>query len=617
MTHDQTPIEPNGFWRRAIESPDRPAIVDADERTISYGELFARVNRFSHLLRAAGLRAGDHATFVLGRRAEVFEVVLACAQLGIWYTPASSQLAPDELAHILVDSGARVVIGDESAIRQATLAADAAAIPPSHRLRFGTGDGWVDVRRSAAVHPPSLPENRQPGLPLWYTSGTTGRPKGVMQRQPSAAMVELTQSAVDHAAAYEWSERDVALVQGPLYHAGPLVSAVTMLHQGGLVVIMDKWSPLRCLELIERYGVTASMMVPTMLHRLLLLADDTRRQFHLGSLRPNGIMVGGARCPAHIKTAMIEWWGPVFVESYGGSEATFSRITSTEALAHPGSVGRGRPGVMLRIIDDDGNDCPPGAVGTIYARFDDATAHRPAYLNAPDKTADSYVGEYFTLGDMGYVDQDGWLFLVDRRSDLIVSGGANVYPAEVERVLGAHDAVDDVVVIGVPDDEWGPRRPCRRRRREPVRRGGPRTAGALSETARAVQVPEGDHVRARDRPQRDGQGLTAQVARAIPRHGSRRIGGSRDDSCTSVTVSTKPKCGRPHGRGWRRTPRRRRAQVCRSTSASRLRVAGSGCCTTTNGPVSRGRANSAAEAGRRSKPRSSSKRKRKFSIGGR
>jgi long-chain acyl-CoA synthetase len=218
---------------------------------------------------------------------------------------------------------------------------------------------------------------------------------------------------------------------------------------------MEKWAPERCLELIDRYGVTASMMVPTMLHRLLLLPDETRAQFHLRSLRPNGIMVGGARCPAHTKSAMIEWWGPVFVESYGGSEAAFSRITSPEALAHPGSVGRGRPGVTLRVIDDAGNPCPPGVVGTIYARFDDATAHRPAYLNAPDKTAGSYVGEFFTLGDMGYIDEEGWLYLVDRRSDLIVSGGANIYPAEVERVLGAHDAVDDVVVIGVPDDEWG------------------------------------------------------------------------------------------------------------------------------------------------------------------
>jgi acyl-CoA synthetase (AMP-forming)/AMP-acid ligase II len=365
MMYDHTQTEQNGFWRRSIETPQRAAIVDGDERVISYGELFDRVNRLSHLLRTLDLRVGDHATFVLGRRAEVFEVVLACAQTGIWYTPASAQLAPDELAHILRDSGAGVVIADETSIAQATLAADAAGIPRSHRLLFGDHDEWVDLRSAAAAHPPSLPDDRRPGLPLWYTSGTTGRPKGVMQRQPAAAMAELTQSAVDHAAAYEWSERDVALVQGPLYHAGPLVSAVTILHQGGLVVVMDKWAPERCLVLIDRYGVTASMMVPTMLHRLLLLPDETRGQFHLRSLRPNGIMVGGARCPAHTKSAMIEWWGPVFVESYGGSEAAFSRITSPEALAHPGSVGRGRPGVTLRVIDDAGNPCPPGVVGTI------------------------------------------------------------------------------------------------------------------------------------------------------------------------------------------------------------------------------------------------------------
>ena len=455
MTDTHTDLEPNGFWRRAIASPGRTAIVDADEHTISYGELFGRVNRLSHCLCALGLRAGDHATFVLGRRAEVFEVVLACAQSGIWYTPASSQLAPDELAHILCDSDAGVIVADESSIAQSSRAADVAGIPQTHRLLFGDAAGWTDLRRSRAAQSAALPDERQPGLPLWYTSGTTGRPKGVMQRQPATVMAELTQSAADHAAAYDWSERDVALVQGPLYHAGPLVSAVTMLHQGALVVIMDKWSPQRCLELIDRYQVTASMMVPTMMHRLLQLPREVRRRFDLRSLRPNGIMVGGARCPAQTKTAMIEWWGPVFVESYGGSEATFSRITSSEALEHPGSVGRGRPGVTLRIVDDEGVDCSPGSIGTIYTRFDDATTHRPAYLNDPDKTAASYLGEFFTLGDMGYLDEEGWLYLVDRRSDLILSGGANVYPAEVERVLNAHERVDDVVVIGVPDDEWG------------------------------------------------------------------------------------------------------------------------------------------------------------------
>jgi long-chain acyl-CoA synthetase len=232
------------------------------------------------------------------------------------------------------------------------------------------------------------------------------------------------------------------------------VSAVTILHQGGLVVIMDRWTPIRCLELIERHRVTASMMVPTMLHRLVSLPVEERERYDLASLRPNGIMIGGARCPADTKAAMIDWWGPVFVESYGGSETTFSRISSEESRAHPGSVGRGRPGAVLRVLDDDGNDCPPGVVGTVFAHITDR-ALRPSYRNAPDKTAASYVGDAFTLGDMGYLDDAGWLYLVDRRSDLIVSGGANVYPAEVERVLAEHPRVDDVAVIGVPHDDWG------------------------------------------------------------------------------------------------------------------------------------------------------------------
>lgn len=448
-------IEPCGFWRRAIESPQRPALIGPGGETITYGTLYARVNRTTRLLASLGLVEGDHLTFALGQRPEIFEIVLACSQLGVWYTPASARLSTDELTYLLVDSSAKALVVDSTSAVAAAPAATAASLSPDCRLAFDHCDGWVDLRRSASEFAPSLPPDRRPGLALWYTSGTTGRPKGVMQRRPPIAMAELTQSAADHAAAYEWDANDVSLVQGPLYHAGPFVSALTMLHQGGLVVIMDKWTPISCLEHIDRYRVTASMMVPTMLHRLASLPSDTREQFDLSSLRRNGVMLGGSICPPETKRAMIDWWGPVIMESYGGSEGTFSRITSEDAIAHPGSVGRGWRGVTLQVLDDDGNACGPNEIGTVYARLASDAAHRPAYLNSPDKTDGSYVGEFFTLGDVGYLDAQGWLFLLDRRADLIVSGGANVYPAEVERVLLQHGAVDDVAVIGIPNDEWG------------------------------------------------------------------------------------------------------------------------------------------------------------------
>jgi long-chain acyl-CoA synthetase len=252
-----------------------------------------------------------------------------------------------------------------------------------------------------------------------------------------------------------WTSETVYLAQGPLYHIGPLSNATTVLHLGGTVVHMDKWDAETCLALIERHRVTASNMVPTMFHRLLALPDDTRMRYDLSSLAPDQVVHGAAMCPVHVKQAMIEWWGEVFWETYGSTEAAYTNVTSADWLSRPGTVGRPIRGVELAILDESGQPCPPGVIGTIHAHDTSGRHFGIEYFNAPDKTAASRKGVYFTVGDMGYLDDEGWLFLSDRRVDLIISGGVNIYPAAVEAALLEHPALIDAVVFGVPSEEWG------------------------------------------------------------------------------------------------------------------------------------------------------------------
>jgi long-chain acyl-CoA synthetase len=225
---------------------------------------------------------------------------------------------------------------------------------------------------------------------------------------------------------------------------------MSALNVGRTVVVMEKWDAELCLSLIERYAVTSTQMVPTMFRRLLALPAEVRDRYDVSSLRRGTIKHGSSACPVPVKQAMIDWLGPILIETYGGQEGRVTVVTSEEWLARPGTVGKVDRLTTVTVVGDDGRECGPGEVGTVYAALGDVE-----YYNAPDKSAASRRGDLFTLGDMGYFDEDGWLFLVDRRVDLIVSGGVNIYPAEVEAVLVAHPAVRDVAVIGVPNDEWG------------------------------------------------------------------------------------------------------------------------------------------------------------------
>jgi long-chain acyl-CoA synthetase len=443
-------METVGFWAEAAAHPDNPAVITAAGEVTTYGELASRTNRISNLLYDRGLRAGDHLAFLLGNQVATYEVALACVQLGVIYTPINRSLTGSEAAYILEDSGARAFIAQEDYAQAAVAAARQA--PADVRIRLSVGDipTFEPLSLAASAYPDSLPERNRAGGPFYYTSGTTGRPKGVYRPVlGTQSLSEALSAFVQVAAVNGCPPGGVYLVQGPLHHSGPLGGSLNVLHVGATVILMSKWDARTCLELIERHRVCATLMVPTMFHRLLALPPEVRDRYDVSSLRRGVVKHGSALCPVSVKRAMIDWFGPVLMETYGGQEGVIATVNSADWLVHPGTVGRvGR--VPVRIVDDEGNMCDTGEVGTIYAALGDVE-----YYHAPEKTAASRRGEFFTLGDLGYLDADGWLYLVDRRVDLIISGGVNIYPAEVEAALLQHPAVGDAAVIGIPNDEWG------------------------------------------------------------------------------------------------------------------------------------------------------------------
>ena len=292
---------------------------------------------------------------------------------------------------------------------------------------------------------------------MFYTSGTTGRPKGVRKVAPETSpdAIELRTAIgltgpMPPAPNGEWPADTVALVGGPCYHAAPLAAAIMGLDTGGLVVLMDRWTPEGFLDLVEEYRVTHATMVPTMFHRLLALPDDVRDAADVSSLQ--AVMHAGAPCPIDVKRRMIEWWGPIITEAYSSTEGAGTTVTAEEWLRKPGTVGRPSPGVQITIVDEDGSECPPGKPGLVYLT---QTLWKFDYHNDADKTATNRRGDLFTVGDIGYLDDDGYLFLCDRQADIIISGGVNIYPAEVEAALLEHPSVADVTVVGAPNDEWG------------------------------------------------------------------------------------------------------------------------------------------------------------------
>jgi long-chain acyl-CoA synthetase len=438
------------WW--AARVPDRPALITASgDRT--YGELNANINRLVRALRARGLGPGDSVALMCTNRPEFIEVLYAAQRSGLRLTPINWHLTGEEAAYIVDNCEAKVFVGATELgdrIDQASAAASAAASGMVRLAVGGDRPGWESYGEVIAAEDGADIADPVLGTQMLYTSGTTGRPKGVHREgAPPSALAMVNFCGYDE----DWAHSvDAHLCTGPLYHAAPLAFSIALPFTYGVpVVVMEHWDPAETLRLIERHGITHTHMVPTMFHRLLALPDDVRRAADLSSLR--FVIHGAAPCPVEVKRALIEWLGPIVVEYYAATEGLGTLVDSATWLAHPGTVGRPMAAGQVKVADDDGNPVPPGEIGLVFLRA--TAAGKFDYYGDAEKTAGAFRGDYFTLGDLGYVDEEGYVFLTDRTANLIISGGVNIYPAEVDAVLLQHPSVGDVATIGVPDEEWG------------------------------------------------------------------------------------------------------------------------------------------------------------------
>jgi len=441
-----------GFWRIATAHPSRLAVVEPDGRGVHAGDLLANANRLVHGLRRLGLEQGATVATVLPNEAAMIEAYLAVAQAGWYLVPINHHLTAAEIAYILRDSGAQALVASDRFGAVSRAAADEAGIPPPARLAVGTIPSFRPVADFMAAEPAALPEDRCAGQVMNYTSGTTGRPKGVRRKLVpfDPDNVAVTYAMFLAMFGIQPDGDGVHLTGSPLYHTAVLVFTACSLHFGHTVVLMDKWTPEGCLAEIERHRVTTSHMVPTQFHRLLALSDDVRSRYDVSSTRH--MIHAAAPCPVDVKRRMIDWWGPVIYEYYAASEGGGTLVTPEEWVRHPGTVGRPWPGAEVRILDDDGRQQPPGTPGTVYMALG---VQEFEYHGDKTKTEANRRDGFFTVGDVGYVNEDGYLFLCDRKIDMIISGGANIYPSEIEAVLLAHPKVADAAVFGIPDEDWG------------------------------------------------------------------------------------------------------------------------------------------------------------------
>jgi fatty-acyl-CoA synthase len=432
----------------ARTDPEKAALIVAETgETVSFAELDARSNRAAQLFRACGLMVGDTIALCLENTPEFYDAAWGAQRAGLFFVCVSTKLTTPEIAYILSDSGAKLLVASASL-------AGVVAGAGGDLQRFAVGGsipGWASWADAIAAMPPEPIADERAGIDMLYSSGTTGRPKGVRVALPAdpdiagGTVLEMLARGL-----YGLGADSIYLSPAPLYHAAPLRWSMTVQRLGGTVVIMEHFVPEAALAAIERYTINASQWVPTHFVRMLKLSEEARERHDLSSLKV--AIHAAAPCPVPVKQAMIDWWGPVLYEYYAGSEGNgLTTINSTEWLAHKGSVGKAAYG-LLHICGEDGAELSPGAEGLVY--FEGGTPFE--YHNDPAKTAEARNAlGWTTLGDIGRVDEDGYLTLTDRKSFMIISGGVNIYPQEIENRLITHPRVADVAVIGAPCAEMG------------------------------------------------------------------------------------------------------------------------------------------------------------------
>ncbi len=453
--------------------PERAAIVMGDSgRVVTYAELDARSNQVAHLLRRSGLEVGSHFALLLENRVEFLEVMWGALRAGVYVTPINWHLNASEVAYVVNDCGASMLVGSAPLLR--ALEGETLAVPPGRRLAVGgTVAGTIDYEAALAGCPDTPIADECEGQFMFYSSGTTGRPKGIKPPTVGGPLGEGNSFTGLMGGLFGIGEDAVYLTPAPMYHAAPAGWTTGVHRLGGTAVIMERFDPRHTLALIEKHAVTHVQFVPTHMVRLLKLPEEDRTGFDLSSLRK--VIHAAAPCPPDVKRACIDWWGPVVEEYYSGSEgAGFCYIGSEDWLAHPGSVGRSLLGVA-HIVDEDGHELPTRAEGHVWFE----SPNRFEYHQDPAKTAAAFNERgWSSLGDVGWLDEEGFLYLTDRVSNMIISGGVNIYPREVEDVLVLHPAVGDVAVVGVVHPEMG----------ETVRAVVQRADQASTEAARADQA---------------------------------------------------------------------------------------------------------------------------------
>jgi len=433
--------------------PDKPAVINATTgQILSYQELNQGSNQFAQFLYDQGLRAGDHIAILVENHLRFFEVCWAAFRSGLYITAINYHLTAEEAAYIANDSGAQVLV-TSYAVKE--LATDLSPLIPDCRIRLmidGEIDGWDRYEASITDYPSSPLADEPRGDSMLYSSGTTGRPKGI-KRPLSGEHVREGLRLTERLLEYGFSRETVYLSPAPVYHAAPFGFCMTVLGLGGTLVMMEKFDALTSLRLIEEYRVTYSQWVPTMFIRMLKLPEADKKRWDLSSHQ--GAVHAAAPCPVEIKRQMIDWWGPILHEYYAGTEGNGSTsVTSEEWLARPGTVGQAKRGI-LHICDESGQELPARQRGTIYFEMPEMPFE---YHGEPEKTRNAQHPEHLnwsTLGDVGYLDEEGYLFLTDRKAYMIISGGVNIYPQEIEDTLVLHPKVTDVAVFGVPNPEFG------------------------------------------------------------------------------------------------------------------------------------------------------------------
>ncbi|WP_341858949.1 acyl-CoA synthetase [Qipengyuania sp. GPGPB31] len=431
--------------------PDHPAMIMAGSgQTVTFAEMDAYANRFAQLLRARGLKRGDHFAVLMENNVHYLQVVWGSQRAGTMMVPISTRLTAPEICYILKDAGAKFLLTSTRYAEAIEGIRDECADLP---LLIVDGAGEEDYEAALSAQPAEPIPDQAPGQYMLYSSGTTGRPKGVKPAPPEDDDILATNPLMGLAVMGAGMPADGSMVYlspAPLYHAAPIGWCTTAQRLGGTVVVMEKFDPEHALETIEKHKITDSQWVPTHFVRMLKLDPEVRTRYDLSSHQR--ALHAAAPCPVPIKREMIEWWGPIINEYYAGSEGVgMTLIKAEDWLTHPGSVGKAIHGT-LHVCDAEGEEVPAGQDGLLYFENDLI----PTYHNDPEKTREAmHPKGWMTLGDIGHVDEDGFLYLTDRKSHMIISGGVNIYPQEIENLLVTHDKVMDAAVIGAPCPDFG------------------------------------------------------------------------------------------------------------------------------------------------------------------